>query len=460
MQLALRADSTECGYESGGSPSRRTKLLVAGVAMASAGVLVVNPVMPSPAVSDIREMAVELSALANPLTEWQQTIANTFTSLNRLSTDVAAAQATLAQALSNPAVHAELTDMIIGNLTNPLPLLTALANFPSNFGPTILAGLEDMSAAQQEAFATLPTVLLNSANHLAQGQFLEAFSEINVWFLVNLLSDSRQGALGLFAIPGDFADSIGAAPLARVFDALINRGMVGNLGRALLAAQVTSTIQLAQILDSTRAALQAGDFETALSELINMPAKVTNAFLNGYDPGFETDPQFPPQTFPGLLHQQGFLSYFAVTVPKAIAGALAPAPATTPLAAAPTTLLSSPTDVPESNNAVTLTVDTGDDTSLVGDTGAKEDTTETTSGGNDDGVPDGPTDEDTSGDDDTDDTTGDDGATGDDDSADDTTPSDEDTTGDGDTTGSTTNGASDDKDSDGGESGGGESGSE
>ncbi|MEO3757048.1 hypothetical protein ABGB19_01995 [Mycobacterium sp. B14F4] len=406
--------------------------------MASASVLAVSPVMPTPAVPDVREAAIELSALANPLTEWQQTIANTFTSLNRLSTEIPAASSALLQALGNPGLHAELVNSIVANVTNPLPLLSALANFQATYGDRIAAGNADTAAALQEAFATLPAVLVESARFLAQGEFLEAFSALNTWFLVNLLSDSRQSLLGVLAIPGDFADSVGLPTLARVFDSLLNRAVAGNLGRALLTAHVTSTIQTMEILDRTRAALQSGDPVTAAGELINLPASYLYAFLNGYVPDFV--PDLPNQTFPGLLHSLGFVNFFFVQIPNAIAGALAApaAPAAAAFAAGPDS--PSPTDVPGSGETFALTVETGQGASTLGETGESPLGTTTTVAEGNSGESHGGV----SGDDDTgedDETAGDDGTTGGDEETtgddDDTSSGDDDSTGDDDASGST-----------------------
>ncbi|MCV6980744.1 hypothetical protein H7I53_11000 [Mycolicibacterium pulveris] len=323
--------------------------------MASAGVIAVNPLVVAPTMPEARAEAVNLTAFANPLTVWQQTFANTFGSINRLGTDVTAAQTALFQALLSPSLSAELLDFVVSTVTNPQPLLTALVNFPSEHGPTIGAALEGLAETQLQAFLTLPPALIQSASWLAQGQFVEAFSAINVWFLVNFLGDSRQTLLDLFKVPGDFLESIGLYPLARVSDAILTRGVIGNLGRALLTAQVTSTIQAMEILDRTREALTDLDFVTAASELINLPAKFVNAFLNGYVPDFATDPNFPPQKFPGLFAELGFFDFFFVQIPNAIAGALVPPAAATTLAVG--TGQSSPTDIPGSGPALALSVD-------------------------------------------------------------------------------------------------------
>lgn len=353
MQLALDAAPTTRPR----SAPRRTRMLVAGVAAASVGVLAVNPVTATPAGPDVREMAVELSAFANPLTTWQQTLSNSLTIFNGLSTNVSASSTALSQALSNPALQTELTDFIAGNAANPLTILTALVNFPSTYGGRIGAAVQDLASAQNGSLATLPAALQASAGFLAQGRFLEAFGELNTFFLVDILADGRETLLDAFKIPGDFAASIGADPLARVLNAVISRGVVGNLGRALLGPTVTAIIQTTEILDATRAALQAGDFETALSALVNAPAKIVNAFVNGYVPDFTVDPQFPPQVFPGILSPRGTLDFLLVQLPNTVATALNARPVAPTAPLAPASAPTSPSDTGLGGDSVLLKLD-------------------------------------------------------------------------------------------------------
>lgn len=384
MQLAVHADSVDCDYTSqhAASRTRSTKFLVAGVAMASAGVIAVNPVIATPAMPDVRAAAVELSAFANPITEWQKTFTNTFTALGALGTGVSASTAALTQALSNPAVQAQFAGVFTG--LNPQRIQNTLAALPG-YGGRLGAAAAGFAGQFQEALAALPGVLQMSAGLLAQGKFLESFAEVNLWFLTAGLSDFRGAMLDAFRVPGDFLDSIGLEPLARILGTswmvtsapgaqiagpgLLSRAVIGNLARALLGPPVTAMFQTMEIFDAFGAAVQAGDIQTALSELINAPAKIVNAFVNGYIPAFVGDPDgpFPPgpgQTFPGLLSPTGTFDFFFRQVPEEIAKALQfprptpPAPAVVTTSAADVTLVSaSPSDIP-SSSTLPLTLET------------------------------------------------------------------------------------------------------
>lgn len=345
MQLALRADSTDIAYDSDRSsaPSRRTKMMVAGIAAASASVIAINPV--SPALPELQHRAVELAAVANPLVVLQEALANTFNNLGTLANGTAGATNATATALSNPAVYAQIANFIAANAANPGALLSQLAAFQTNFGTQIGTQTALSQAAFQTALNNLPTVLQNSFNFLTSGQFVEAFSELNIYLLVQLIERPGNPLVPLFQIPGDIAAALpGGQIVANVLDALLTRGGFSGLTRALLVAPITATLQVAEIFDAVRAAVVVGDFPTAVNELINLPVRVVNAFVNGYVPNFPTR-----SLFQGLLSPNGPLDYFLVDLPNIIFGALnasvAPPVVTTPAVTAATLASVASTDL-------------------------------------------------------------------------------------------------------------------
>ncbi|QYL21851.1 hypothetical protein [Mycolicibacterium diernhoferi] len=387
MHLAVSADSPVRDVPSrGAAASHRVKFMVAGVAVASAGALAVNPVVATPAMptlTDIRSAAaVELSAFENPLEVLAATISKTVGLTAGLGGDVIQASGQVLRGLGNPALHAEFAAFVRSTLSNPLVIAGEVVRAPFEYGGRLLAAVQDLVGANLAALAHLPGVLQKSLTFVSQGRFLEAYGEINTWFLVDVLGDGRATLLDAFAIPGDFADAIGAHALARVFDSVLNRNTVGNLGRALLGPLVTAIIQTTEILDATRGALASGDLAGVASALLNAPAKIANAFINGYVPEFTVDPQWPPQVFPGLLSERGTLDFFLVQIPKAIAAALAPpAPAVAPLALAAdevTVPSVTSTSFGSDNNAVTLAVvgdedeSTADDADVVAEVPAED----------------------------------------------------------------------------------------
>ncbi|WP_370333389.1 hypothetical protein [Mycolicibacterium hippocampi] len=388
MHQGLDADSSACSYyEAGRSPwaSHRNKFAMAGVAVVTASALAITPVTATPtaaALLDNRPAAVELTTFEDPFALWGTTIANTLTTAGGLGHNIVAQTTALGQSLGNPALHSEILDVVISSVTNPLAILTETLQFPFTYGGRIGAGLQSASAASWEALSKLPEVLITAATYLFQGQFLAAYGQFNNWFLVDILSENRAGLLDALRVPGDFLESIGLDPLARILGTswmdegtagpgygagLLSRGVIGNLGRALFAPGVTAIFQTVEILDRAREALFSGDFVTLASEIVNAPAKIANAFLNGYVPAFVDDPDspFPPdgpgRNFPGLFSPTGTLDFFFVQIPREIARALnlqrpEPVAETTSETPAAVSAVSS-TDVDLSSDAVTLTVD-------------------------------------------------------------------------------------------------------
>lgn len=348
MSLALRADSPEADFVSGRSEpaSRATKFVVAGVAAATVGVLAINPVTPTlPTLAELPQPAVAMAAAVNPLVVLQETFTNTLNNLNLLGTAIPTASTALLQALSNPAVYAEFGELITANLSNPQQLLNVLQNIGPQYGTQVSTALQNAASILQTNLSNFPTILQNTIGYLQTGQFVEAFSELNIYFLVSILERPAAPLFPLFAIPGDIAAAIpGGGVLANLLDAVVNRGVIATgLSRALLVAPITATLFVAETLDHVQASIKVGDWEAALSELVAAPVGIVNAFLNGYVPDFPTR-----SPFQGLLSPNGFFDYFLVDVPNAIANALNLPPQTPPAPPTITTTLvadTAPTDL-------------------------------------------------------------------------------------------------------------------
>jgi hypothetical protein len=380
---ALQPSMTACDYapdRSSFATPRHTKMLVAGVAVVSAGALAITPVSVAPSIDESRKAAVELSAFTNPLTTLQTTFTNTFNNLATLNTNATTSATAVATALSNPAVQAQFANILTA-ATDPARLLGTLAALPE-YAERLAAAQSGSTAQFQEALSLLPGVLAISAGFLAEGKFLESFAEVNLWFLTAGLSDLRGSALDALRVPGDILDSLGLEPLARILGTswmdqgtngpgfgrgLLSRAIVGNFGRAVLGPPVTAIFQTVEIMDDIRGALQTGDLETAISALVNAPIKIVNAFVNGYVPDFVTDPNspIPPgpgQSFPGLIGPTGTFDFIFRQIPAEIAAALqvprpaAPAVAAARVAEAP----ESPSDLPAIDDTQLVTLDVTD----------------------------------------------------------------------------------------------------
>ena len=171
MQLALAAGSTDRGTAFN---TRATGLLAAGVALAGAGVIAVNPVAPMISAASNHEIAVELTATTG-----------------------------------------ENFDHIMDLLTGPSPVFTALGELGSYYGETtsnsfqgVLDGLEVMWSGGGRVIG-LETLIPQVIEFLQQGDSLSAWNAINNDILYNMngifqpLFDHTVRGTGEF-VPGVF----------------------------------------------------------------------------------------------------------------------------------------------------------------------------------------------------------------------------------------------------------------
>ncbi|GAT07550.1 hypothetical protein [Mycolicibacterium novocastrense] len=144
-----------------------------------------------PTVQDVQERvahaAVQLTAASNPLLVWGQAIANTFGSLETLTGDATNANLNLLRELSTGYIFREAANVLILNTLNPGPLLDQVLNFNSNFGPVITSALEGTFEGLRLAAEQFPGVITESLTHLSKGEFFEAFSKVNGWFVLRVL---------------------------------------------------------------------------------------------------------------------------------------------------------------------------------------------------------------------------------------------------------------------------------
>ncbi|WP_067971612.1 hypothetical protein [Mycolicibacter icosiumassiliensis] len=276
MQLAIAAGSTDPGTA---STARATGLLAAGIALASAGVIAVNPVAPMIG-AVAHQPAVELTATTG-----------------------------------------ENLDHLMDLLTGPSPVFSALGDLGSYYGQTVsnsfdgvLNGLEIMWSGGG-AVKGLENILPQVMEFLQQGDFTNAWNLINWDMLFDMnnifqpLFDHTVRGTGEF-VPGVFG--IGA-DLTNVWAAV--QEIFGDF-----SFWKTSAKYLTEPLIG---------FMFALSEnLTGVPDGVEHvaqdpfdALLNGYitwdsDTGEDTGQWW------GLLTEKGTVSYFLDFLPEKFADAL------------------------------------------------------------------------------------------------------------------------------------------
>lgn len=262
--------------------------LTAGVAMMGAAALVAAPISTSPPeiqVPAIYSAQVNLAAAVDPITPWLSVFGDAFSNVVGIGTAVA---------------------------SDPAPALRQLITNSLGYAETVGTGLTGAG----EAFITwatenLPMSLESVFANLANGNVTDAAIEVN-----NLIVSVLLIGFPLFdslAIPSQIVDSF-----ARVVTTLTSIETVLPLISGVLTPIMSVVTAVGDQGQALVDALGAGDPLSALSAVVNTPATVTGAFLNGYGdyPGLLT---FLPEA-PGA----GLLGALLVAIPKAIAEALAP----------------------------------------------------------------------------------------------------------------------------------------
>ena len=349
MQLALSGPTRHefCSAPAIPTPAAK-KLALAGVALVGASVIAVNPIAPSFPYVGIEQRAVALHAWEDPFAIWQSTFATASEhisyGLNAIGTETVPA---LIRILEN---SPEMLWQLGEGLFSADNWAKFSADLPG-YAETLDTGMKGAQEGFQAQMDLLPGVLEKVSTNLSNLQFTEAFKEFNWWFLFTVggagwpLFDSLE-------IPGDIAETFGATKLASVLDGLLTNNAAGNYTQALLAPFITATFQFTEVLDSIVANVKANDWESVLSDVINLPGKVVNALLNGYTPSFAT------YAWPGLLTKDGLFESLLFKIPNAIGWGISQDSTTADDATASTLSAVSSTAVASSSDLLTVSTDT------------------------------------------------------------------------------------------------------
>ncbi|MGB3474356.1 MAG: hypothetical protein WBA69_06190 [Mycobacterium sp.] len=276
MQLALAAGSTDRGTVSN---ARATGLLAAGVALAGAGVIAVNPIVPMISAA-AQQTAVELTATTG-----------------------------------------ENLDHIMDLLTGPNPVFTALGELGSYYGETtsnsfngVLDGIEVMWSGGGRVIG-LETLLPQVAEFLQQGDFLNAWNLLNNDMLYNLngifqpLFDHTVRGTGEF-VPGVMG--IGA-DLTHVWAAVQEIFGDFNFWKTTAKYFIEPLTGFAFALSENLTGVPDGVEHTLQDPF--------DALLNGYITWDSETGEDTGQWW-GLLTENGTLSYFLDFLPGKFADAL------------------------------------------------------------------------------------------------------------------------------------------
>jgi hypothetical protein len=312
--------------------------LNAGIAVVGASVIAVCPLapqMPDVHLPSVQSAAVELasavSAIAapvvNPIDQWTQVVQAAVANLGALGKQLAADPAPiLQQILANQSADG----VILGNASAAAStaLTTAAQALPAAF-QTAAKSLEAGDVTGAVAALTGPVL------PLVLGLYDAAFTGADAWSVVEKTVQNFANVVATVPAIGLPAIIAVAAPLISVI----------NANTAVAQAVVT--------------AARAGDLEGVATALINDPATVTGAFLNGYG-------DLPGLGFPvgGLLSGPGIIPGFTsgtinelLTLRDTIAKALAPAATKSFVSTAPAALTAGATTVTLSTAPATKAIE-------------------------------------------------------------------------------------------------------
>ena len=222
----------------------------AGIALVGASIIAVSPIAPPvpklhlPAISDGR---VALSAFVNPIAQWVEVLTDSGNSLAGLGQIVAA---------------------------DPLPIITALIQNQTANINTITGAIGQGVGQTVGTLAAIPQTLITAANQLAAGQPNAAVQTIWNGIALPGVFAIITPLLGIYPVFQQTVDNF-----AKVVDA-VGTSLLG-VGLSVLGPVQAVVNQFGSDTQAFADAIGKGDLGTAVSAIVNMPATLTNALLNG-----------------------------------------------------------------------------------------------------------------------------------------------------------------------------------
>ncbi|MDZ7884879.1 MAG: hypothetical protein U5N53_19215 [Mycobacterium sp.] len=309
--------------------------LATGVALVGAASIAVMPVQPSnpllsvPAVPAISSQAFTLTAQTNPIALWASVVNDAIANIGVLGEDV---------------------------LSDPAPAVRQLLkNQLGYLGTAVGAGTSMVDGAVQYLTPSnpfsLPAGINTAVGQLRSGQIAEAFITLSQTLIstpVGMIIGLPLAASGLLDVPVKVAQH-----LTDALSAVLSLNVALPLLSAAMGPALGAINSLGESVQDAVQALGSGRLVEALTAVINIPAQLTAAILNGYtDVNNTTTAGF--LTFSADPLSGGLLQTLLVTIPRAIATALGAAPAVEPAGAAALSAASAPPAA--SATVVTLSV--------------------------------------------------------------------------------------------------------
>ncbi|MGV0744491.1 hypothetical protein [Mycolicibacterium sp. XJ870] len=238
--------------------------LVAGVALVGASAIAVSPMAPPapdvqiPAIH-ASSASVALTAAANPLELWAEVMGTAFENVGGLGE----------QWLADPA---PILRQIIANQLHSASVLSASAQ-------TLADGLAE--AFDPDSFFSFTASIQQAFDQIAAGEFEEGFAAIPASLLY--LGLPLIAAIGNQFVPG--AWSVIAQPFTNLAKLVTQfpDALPALFANGLLSPMMATAAASGHTLESLVDSATGGDAASFANTLVNAPATVTGALLNGYE---------------------------------------------------------------------------------------------------------------------------------------------------------------------------------
>jgi hypothetical protein len=256
--------------------------VTAGVVLAGASLIGAAPL--GPAAVQIQTRAVQLTAV------------------DALAADVVSAVAapqefpisTLADVFTN--AFANLQSLGSEFTSNPTPIITALMENQLIYSNDLATAAETAGTNLVNALQDFPTVISNAMSDLASGDFFDAQTSITQFLTQAPLSVLQPLDNGFFEVAQSMSNNL--ENLFSTPDYYANADSLSDVSLSSSIPQWFSELVQAQLLAPHAAelafagvgqdivtAMQDGDSTAAFNDVVNAPATILDAYLNGYNLG-------------------------------------------------------------------------------------------------------------------------------------------------------------------------------
>ena len=256
--------------------------VTAGVVLAGASLIAAAPI--GPAAVEIQTRAVQLTAIEG------------------LAADVVSAAAapqefpvsTLADVFTN--AFANLESLGSEFTSNPTPIITALMENQLIYSNDLATAAETAGTNLVNALQDFPTVISNAMSDLASGDFFDAEASITQFLTQAPLSVLRPLDNGFFEVAQSMSNNLenlfSTPNYYATADSLSDGSLSSSvpqwfseLMQAPLLAPHAAELAFAGVGQDIVTAIQDGDSTAAFNDVVNAPATILDAFLNGYNLG-------------------------------------------------------------------------------------------------------------------------------------------------------------------------------